>query len=111
MTTEAVFNKLNVKATLKLNYFTDNRIKYLDTEDIPDEVKFTLAEFVDIINTVNEQIEETGSINLASYSNGIESFSFNGDSSNPEKTLNSLLWSKVSENLSNYPELIYRGVR
>lgn len=99
-----VFNKLITKAVLKFNYFTANRIKNYDS--IPIEVKFTLCEFVDILNS----LANNGITGLSSYSNGIESFGYVVDTDNPEKLLNVILWNKIKENLSDFPELTYRGL-
>lgn len=101
---EALFNKLVVKASLKLDYFTNNRVADLKT--VPDEVKFSVAEFVDILAVVNDN----GALGLSSYSNGIESISYAIDVNNPERSINTIMWNRLKENLSKYPELIYRGV-
>lgn len=103
----AVFNKLILKAQIKLDYYTNQRIKEYETEDIPEEVKITLAEFVDILNAYPASI---GTGVLSSYSNGIETFGYAVDTSNPEKSLANILGARIRENLSAYPELICRVV-
>ena len=67
---ESKFLMYEKKAETKLDYYTQNRIKSLDV--IIDEVKTCVFEFICYLldNSTNDS-------NLTSYSNGVESFSFN----------------------------------
>lgn len=66
---ETAFLQLERIAENKLNYFTQDRIKEL--ESIPDSVKDTMFDFIcELKNSTRPNGQ------LTSYSNGIESFSF-----------------------------------
>lgn len=65
---EDKFNILERKARRKLDYFTQDRLKVVET--IIDEVKELMTEFIDKLSN----IPLNG--NITSYSNGIESFGF-----------------------------------
>lgn len=64
---EPTFNQLEPKAEHKINYYTQNRIKKLET--IPSEVKEVLTIYIDIFNNTSEK-------EISSYSNGVESLSY-----------------------------------
>lgn len=67
LVSESAFPRIERKAEAKLDFFTQNRLKEL--EEVPDEVKSLMVEFVDKLS-----VAVNG--NITSYSNGIESFSF-----------------------------------
>lgn len=69
---ESQFLRYEKKAEIKLDYYTQNRVKSLDV--IIDEVKNCMFEFICYML----DNAPTGS-NFTSYSNGVESFSFNTD--------------------------------
>lgn len=71
---ESAFPLLEKKARRKLDYFTQNRLKGLSTQI--DEVKEVMTEFIE---TISSDISHVG--NVTSYSNGIESFSYDPASS------------------------------
>jgi len=101
--TEAHFNNLLARATIRIDYVTQHRI----TEDNkPAELKQLAFDLIGIYATGIE----TRDPSLTSYSNGIESFGYavgSAGSVNLDSKVNSL----ICEYLSAYPELLYRGVR
>lgn len=96
----------------KLNYVTNNRIKKLEV--IPEAVKRLEFKLIGIYSSISNN-DPTG-INqlkqLASYSNGIESFSYIAGDSNSglgSTSIDNQINAIIKEYLSEYPELIYRG--
>ena len=71
---EDVFNYIESKAERKLDYYTHMRVRYLenDGKPIPKEVSDVIYEFIKFLE--NPTIADK---TIASYSNGIESFTFN----------------------------------
>lgn len=102
---ESAFSNYITEAEVKLDYLTFNRLKNYDT--IPVEVKLLIVKFISILNDFTSVGNNTQA--LSSYSNGIESFSYN-NSQDPEKFLNNKLGLLATEYLSEYPDLINRGV-
>lgn len=88
----------------KLDYLTSGRIKKLDT--IPEAV-------INLCFKLNisfwEQTEIDGVKNITSYSNGIESFSYNTTDSQGKNIVDANIIKVVNEYLWEYPELLYRG--
>lgn len=98
---EVTFNSLVKRAQMKLNYLTNNRISKLTT--IPSEVYEVLVEMIGVLNTENKDRDPS----LTSYSNGIETYGYSN--SKDGVSIDSKLSILVSEYLSAYPELLYRG--
>lgn len=98
---ESTFSFFQVKAEKKLDFLTMNRLKRLTR--IPDEVKELLVEFIDMLPQYNTARDAS----VTSYSNGIESFSYNGE--DVERTITNKFWAMCKEYLCMYPELIRRG--
>ena len=71
---EDVFNYIESKAERKLDYYTHMRVRYLENDGtpIPKEVSDVIYEFIKFLENPT-----TADKTIASYSNGIESFTFN----------------------------------
>ena len=93
----------------KLNYLTNNRIKNL--EEIPEAVKRLVFKLVSLYDSSFSGSETAQLGNLSSYSNGIESFSYNtsNDNGDGSTSFDNRISSIIKEYLSEYPELLYRG--
>lgn len=98
---ETTFNKLINIVESKLNFNTNGRIQLLD--EVPQEVKTLCVQLVDTYSYIDMNRDPS----ITSYSNGIESFSFDTskDSVNIESKTNNM----IREWLWKYPELLYRG--
>ncbi|EHR33444.1 hypothetical protein HMPREF9709_01192 [Helcococcus kunzii ATCC 51366] len=113
--TEQKFNKLNIQAQSKVDYFTFGRIKYLET--IPDTVKFAVCEVIDTLDEYYIELSNKSSASrrIASETIGSHSVSFKyGDeittSKNKDKTIDDRVYEVVSTYLMNEQNLMYRGV-
>lgn len=91
----------------KLNYLTNNRIKYFT--DIPEAVKVLIYKLINLYEKNNESFNQIS--NITGYSNGIETFSFasSKNSSKGSTSFDEKINAIVKEYLSQYPELMYRG--
>lgn len=100
----------------KMNYLTNNRIKLL--EEIPECVGRLEVKLIGLFYELNNGSNKSGlaqTQNLVSYSNGIESFGYGGVSGSSSKSgstsIDNTIYAIMSEYLSEYPELLYRGRR
>lgn len=103
---ESAFNLLSVTAENKMNYFTQGRIDSL--EEKPEEViRLEIA----IIDSVLLSVISSGrDASIASYSNGIESISYNS-TEEVEAQIDAKIQKLCREYLWKYPNLLYRGRR
>lgn len=95
------FTKLERKAQRWLDTFTFNRIPHLTT--IPDEVREVLTEFINRLDTMDNQ-RENGDL-VTQYSNGVEQLSYKVLT---EDEVKSDLYKLAIDWLPNY--LTFRGV-
>lgn len=93
----------------KLNYLTNNRIKNLD--EIPDSVKKLTFKLISLYDANFSHDPNSQTRNLTSYSNGIESFSYDNsnNTSAGSTSFDNRINAIVKEYLSDHPELLYRG--
>ena len=104
---ETTFSNNQYQIESKIDYITSGRIKKLT--DIPEPVKMLCLR---LHLNFWEKIDVDKSDNLASYSNGIESFGYISQSSEGgASTLNKQINNIIREYLWEYPQLLYRGVR
>lgn len=68
---ESAFPLLEIKARYKLDSFTQNRLVNVDIDDQTERVKLTMTEFIETIYSDVSPVN-----NVTSYSNGIESYSY-----------------------------------
>lgn len=104
---EPTFNYILPEAQIKIDYFTSNRLH--DVTSIYDEVKLLVVRIIDFLGATKSCVNDS-QVGLSSYSNGIESFGFN-NASDTEEVKDNRIYRLVKEYLSDYPELLYRGVR
>lgn len=93
----------------KLNYLTNDRIKKL--EEVPEAVKRLIFKLISLYDSTFSSSPSTQLGGISSYSNGIESFSYNvpNDSGNGSTSFDNRIIAITTEYLSEYPELLYRG--
>lgn len=102
---ESTFNRLIIDVESKLNYLTNGRLAKL--EEVPVAVKKLIVKLIAVYKDAD------GNTNaIASYSNGIESFSYkvDDDSSKGSTSSDKKIYSIVKEYLWECPELLYRGI-
>lgn len=104
---EPTFNYILPEAQIKIDYFTSNRLH--DVTSIYDEVKLLVVRIIDFLSATKSCVNDS-QVGLSSYSNGIESFGFN-NASDTEEVKDNRIYRLVKEYLSDYPKLLYRGVR
>lgn len=104
---EPTFNYILPEAQIKIDYFTSNRLH--DVTSIYDEVKLLVVRIIDFLGAAKSCVNDS-QVGLSSYSNGIESFGFN-NASDTEEVKDNRIYRLVKEYLSDYPKLLYRGVR
>lgn len=92
---EDAFPLIERKAQRTLDYFTFNRIPLLET--VPDEVKEVLTEFINKMYAVD--INNICASNITTYSNGVESITYNSDF---EQSFNKELYDIAVKWLPNY---------
>ena len=68
---ESAFPLLEIKARYKLDSFTQNRLVNVDIDNQIEQVKLTMTEFIETIYGDSSRVN-----NVTSYSNGIESYSY-----------------------------------
>ena len=99
----AAFEHLYARAKAYIVYITNDRISGL--KEIPFNVKLLIT---DMINLYAENDSNNQPNNISSYSNGIESISYN-NKSDVESATYTKINKLIKMYLSNYPELLYRG--
>lgn len=103
---EEAFDKLYLRAKIKLDYYTFDRIANMDP--IPEEVKLLMCDLITTLNHTQSQSQSL--VGLTSYSNGIESFGFSDGEKSYTQQLESSIYSKIKEYLAKYPDLLCRMV-
>ena len=106
---EDAFPKLQYDIESKMDYITFGRLsKMIDKyEEVPKEVQFLEVKLVNIQYKEEETSEKKEG--LTSYSNGIESFGYETDSSTEDEKMMNLRSIIKQYLLPKYPELFYRG--
>ena len=106
---EDAFPKLQYDIESKMDYITFGRLsKMIDKyEEVPEEVQFLEVQLVNIQYQEEESCRKREG--LTSYSNGIESFSYETDSLKKEEKIMDTGSIIKQYLLPKYPELFYRG--
>lgn len=101
----SAFTSLLFKAESKVNKRTFGKARKLEV--YPPELKYLVFGIINLLekNTIDRDI------NVSSYNNGIESFSYNTDYKSLDSAIDSQVNNMILEYLSPYPNLLYRGVR
>lgn len=102
------FNKLVIEASNYINLHTFGRI---DTNNIPDEVKYATCLIIDLINEQNVKLSEIGNLKSQNIEGWSETYSTPDEikkeyANKKEIVLKEQLWDVVGKD-SNY--LLYRG--
>lgn len=103
------FNKLVIEASTYINYRTYNRI---DTNDIPEEVKYVTCLIIQETNKTNEKINEVGNLKSQNIEGWSESYSTPEElkqdlESKKESILREHLWNVIG---ADGQPLLYSGV-
>lgn len=105
---ETSFPNLERKIRREIDFITQYRLKDIDTsestENIPIEVKELMTDCIELLNANSDIL---GSLNLKSYSNGVETFAFkSGDGGD----ISSILSAEYEKMAAKYlpPELTYK---
>ncbi len=106
---EDSFPSLRFDTESKMNYLTTNRLEKMIEElgEVPESVQMLEVKLIDIEDAHRtESNQKTG---ISSYSNGIESFSY--DTSKDSEELIAEKFSTLMKQYlyADYPELFYRG--
>ena len=106
---EDAFPKLQYDIESKMDYITFGRLsKMIDKNvEVPKEVQFLEVKLVNIQYKEEETSEKKEG--LTSYSNGIESFGYETDSSTEDEKMMNFRSIIKQYLLPKYPELFYRG--
>ena len=106
---EDAFPKLQYDIESKMDYITFGRLsKMIDKNgEVPKEVQFLEVKLVNIKYKDVETSEKKEG--LTSYSNGIESFGYETDSSTEDEKMMNVRSIIKQYLLPKYPELLYRG--
>lgn len=106
-----IFPSLQFDVESKMDYITSGRLSEMISElkETPIEVKMLEVKLVDIEYANTSENNQSSQIGLASYSNGIESFSYD-TSKDSETALSEKINALMLEYLyPKYPDLFYRG--
>lgn len=103
---ESAFSGYITDAEAKLDYLTFNRLSKYDY--VPEMVKKALVKFISILKD-NSRLEYN--IGISSYSNGIESISYDTSNGEANISIDKKLYAILLEYLIGYPDLLDRGIR
>lgn len=107
--TEDAFPRLQYDVELKMDYVTFGRLsKMIERNvEVPKEVQYLEVKLIDIYYDSEKRSEKRNG--LASYSNGIESFGYESNSSTEDEKIMDVRSIIKQYLLTKYPELFYRG--
>lgn len=106
---EDVFPSLQFDTESKMDYITSGRLSKMidEIESVPESVQMLEVKLIDIEDTHRtESNQKTG---ISSYSNGIESFSYDTSKDSEEFIAEKFSTLMKQYLYADYPELFYRG--
>ena len=103
------FKNLNIKASSYINFNTHGRI---DTNNIPEEVKYTTCLIINLLNEENQKLSEIGNLKSQNIEGWSESYSTPEEikadyEDKKQKDINQYLWNVIG--IDGNP-LLYCGV-
>lgn len=106
---EDAFPRLQYDVELKMDYVTFGRLsKMIERNvEVPKEVQYLEVKLIDIYYDSEKRSEKKRG--LTSYSNGIESFGYESNSSTEDEKIMDVRSIIKQYLLTKYPELFYRG--
>ena len=106
---EDAFPNLQFDTESKMNYLTTNRLERMieELEEVPEAVKMLEVKLIDIED--EHRTESNQKTGISSYSNGIESFSYDTSKDSEEFIAEKFSTLMKQYLYADYPELFYRG--
>lgn len=106
---EDAFPNLQYDVEMKMDYITFGRLSKMveKLQKTPEEVQHLEVKLVNIFYDKDKKSEKRDG--LTSYSNGIESFGYEADSSTENEMLGEIRSIMMQYLFTKYPELFYRG--